>query len=74
MDTIFDYLATTRQLSSSWLSLLLVTHLRTFDLHACPSFVTSSLFDKLILRCQVREQTSLSALLVAMEIPRESRV
>ena len=66
IECILQYLASTRQLSRSWLSLLLVTHLRALDMSACPSSVNLALFKSLKFRCKVCKQPKHKPNLVAI--------
>lgn len=53
IEFIFQYVASTRQLSPPWLSLLLVTHLRAVDLTVYPGAINPALFKVLLRRCKV---------------------
>ena len=53
IESIFQHVISTRQLDTSWLSLLIVTHLRTIDFSAFPSAVNMALFKILKQRCKV---------------------
>ena len=54
ISAIFDYVISTRQLNSPWLSILVVTHLRTINFTAYPGGVNTALFKMLINRCKVK--------------------
>ena len=53
VQAIFEYVISTQQLNPPWLSLLIVTHLRTVNFKKFPGGVNSQLFKMILNRCQV---------------------